>query len=359
MVECGEVVDWMDALNKLYSVKDMGGQLDKLDESAKEQKKDGELSCSARRKLMGHPVLNGMVLDIWAHKERYGMVSAVQLKLSSARTALRQAIWDKKGDMPGAWDGFDFKAWALGWRDELGKWVNTVQGGLGWLMLEEELQVKLGHQVFNEVPAARELLRTAQAEGFNEDEEVEEEDQLPEEEPEGVEGGEGEGLRKDKGKGKEKEPELEPEEQEREPAALAVAQGSSTHDTTSWNVHKDAFKIPWGAELLLEMLHNLNPGHVMLSPTFSCRLPNHMFLYDHFGSKDLPSDLKLIKHSVYLAEMAIRGLAHNALLMKDMFVTQVVRTIQTVYELKQPALVDALHMAAQDKLYEEELYHIN
>ncbi|KAG9093174.1 hypothetical protein FRC06_011643 [Ceratobasidium sp. 370] len=455
--------------------------------------------CGASRSGPANPPILATLTE--RHEERYGTVSVVQSKLSSARTALRQAIWEGKGDVPGvlaahpiltqtvsrqAWDAFDFKTWALGWRDEPGKRANTVQGGLGWLMLEEELRVELGRRIFDEAPAARELLRTARAvsalraqrpwwevskEGFNEDEEVEEEeDQLPEEEPEGVEGGEGEGEgssspaleeqraeprsdrgpdtaasgqqrkesrssaprsrgvptpaqapapaaasaprrdaapapapppKKDKGKGKQKEPEPEPEpEQEEQERELAVAQGSSTHDTTSRNARKDAFKIPRGAELLSEMLHNLNPGHVALSQTFSCKLPNHVFLYDHFGSKDSPSDPKLIEDgrkrlhkslgetkralelvneeracfraaaielgrtftttsSVYLAEMAIGGLARNALLMKDMFVTRVARAIQTAYELQRPALVDALHMAAQDELYEEELYHIN
>ncbi|KAG9102877.1 hypothetical protein FRC06_000902 [Ceratobasidium sp. 370] len=433
--------------------------------------------CGASRSGPANPPILATLTE--QHKERYGTVSVVQSKLASTCTALRQVIWEGKGNMPGvlaahpiltqmvsrqAWDAFDFKTWALGWQDEPGKWANTVQGGLGWLMLEEELRVWLGHWIFDEVLAVWELLRTAWAvsalqaqwpwwevlkEGFNEDEEVEEEeDQLPEEEPEGVEGGEGEGPsglaleeqrvelssdrgpdtaasgqqrkensprhdaapapaplpKKDKGKGKQKEPEpeqeQEQEEREREPAVLAVAQGLSTHNTTSWNVRKDAFKIPQGAELLSEMLHNLNLGHVALSQTFSCRLPNHAFLYDHFGSKDSPLDLKLIEDgreqlhkslgetrralelvneewarfqvaviklgctftttsSVYLAEMSIGGLACNTLLMKDMFITRVARAIQTMYELQQRALVDTLHMAAQDKLYEEELYHIN
>ncbi|KAG9076545.1 hypothetical protein FRC06_009450, partial [Ceratobasidium sp. 370] len=110
------------------------------------------------------------------NEESFGKLSVVQAKSSAARTALRGAIWEGKGDVKSvlaahpiltrltpkeAWARFDFRAWALGWRDEAPKRLYTVQGGLGWFYLSEELRIELAHRIFDESPAARELLRTA------------------------------------------------------------------------------------------------------------------------------------------------------------------------------------------------------
>ncbi|KAG9102875.1 hypothetical protein FRC06_000900 [Ceratobasidium sp. 370] len=79
MIKKGEAVDRTEELDKLYSVKDMGQKLDELSEQelewavaidirpgqVKEVKRDGELSAQTCRELMGHPLLNDMVLDTW------------------------------------------------------------------------------------------------------------------------------------------------------------------------------------------------------------------------------------------------------------------------------------------------------
>ncbi|KAG8728284.1 hypothetical protein FRC10_005096, partial [Ceratobasidium sp. 414] len=107
-------------------------------------------------------------------EERHGTLSAVQAKMSSARSALRAAIWDEQGDVRGvhkahpilaqltsrqAWETFEVREWALGWRDDANKRPNTVQAAVGWVMLEQEMRLVLAHRIFDESPRARHLLR--------------------------------------------------------------------------------------------------------------------------------------------------------------------------------------------------------
>ncbi|KAG9102935.1 hypothetical protein FRC06_000720 [Ceratobasidium sp. 370] len=67
------------------------------------------------------------------------------------------------------WESFDFREWALGWRDEPNKWMSTMQGGLGWLLLEEELRIDFTHKIFDKSPASQHLIRMARVVGAQQD----------------------------------------------------------------------------------------------------------------------------------------------------------------------------------------------
>ncbi|KAG8717236.1 hypothetical protein FRC08_007935 [Ceratobasidium sp. 394] len=85
MIERGEAIDRTDVLDKLYSVKDLAGKFGKLTEmelqwaatidvrpgQQNEASRSGALSHKACRDLMGHPVLNEMVMDTWGASWTY------------------------------------------------------------------------------------------------------------------------------------------------------------------------------------------------------------------------------------------------------------------------------------------------
>ncbi|KAG9101923.1 hypothetical protein FRC06_002481 [Ceratobasidium sp. 370] len=187
-------------------------------------------------------------------------------------------------------------------------------------------------------------------------------------------------------------------EPEPEAAALIMSdeEGTANGDPETGGADKlesEDDNSPYG--LQSNVMRTYNPGQVVSCEVFSTKVPSNLYALGAIAEAGGLAQLELLAdlrthcnlsheaflgvaeerhrlrqamvdlgtalaatNSIYVVELTLSGLSHNILHLKDIYVARVARFLQQVYGMARPAMVEVLHMAHDNRLYDNKLMTI-